>query len=131
MLSAFERIVVDVEVALFERLDWEQLGAGTKCSGHRAELHGNKFCLGDDVAVAVQQRGRGVARFAHDGRVGRANELGPHFARRGDQSLADDRVIDGIEHVAAVVWRRVRHVAIPFSRSGSPARRPRRTSRGE
>ena len=97
VLAALERVVVDQEVAFLQRLDRMAFQAGAQRLADRAELHGNELGLGHRVAVAVHQAGRAVARLAQDGRVGRADQLYAHLARRGDQRLADHGIVDGTQ----------------------------------
>ena len=47
--------------------------------------------------VAIEERGRAVARLADDGGVRGAHELRAHLARGRDERLADDRLVDKIE----------------------------------
>ena len=103
VLSALERVVVDQEVAFLQRLDRMALQAGAQGLADRAKLHGNELGLRHRVAVAVHQAGRAVARLAQDGRIGRADQLDAHLARRGDQRLADDGIVD---------WAQLAHEAL-------------------
>ena len=73
--------------------------AGAQGLADRPELHRDQLGLRHRVAVAVHQAGRAVARLAQDGRVGRADQLHAHLARRGDQRLADHGVVDRAETV--------------------------------
>ena len=53
VLAAMEGVVVDVEVAFFERFRRKQRCAGLEGRADRSELHRNEFGLGDDIAVPV------------------------------------------------------------------------------
>ena len=54
MLTAMERIVVDIEIAFFQRHWWKKFGARFEGRADRAKLHGDKFGLRDDIAVPVE-----------------------------------------------------------------------------
>jgi hypothetical protein len=99
MLTAFEGVVVDVEIARLQRIHRNKIRTGLEGSLHRPQLHWDELRLGNHIAVSVEQRGRCVACLAHDGRIGGPNELRTHLARRSDQPLADHGVVDRIEFV--------------------------------
>ncbi len=103
VLAAFERIVVDQEVAFPERIDRMALQAGAQGFADGTQLHGDQLGLGDGVAVAVHQARRAIARFAQDGGVGGADQLHAHLAGAGDQRLADDGIVD---------WTQLAHDAL-------------------
>ena len=107
VLAALERVVVDQEVALLQRLDRVALQAGAQGLADRPELHRDELGLRHRVAVPVHQAGRAVARLAQDGRIGRADQLHAHLARRRDQRLADDGLVDRAE-VGHDALRRIR-----------------------
>src|SRR5688572_6119405 len=79
VLAAAVWVVVDVEVAFTQRVDWMHGGASTEDLRHRPQLHGYQLGLGDDVALPIEQRGRRVLSLAHDVGVGRSHQLGAHL----------------------------------------------------
>jgi hypothetical protein len=97
MLAPAVGIVVDVKVAGLKSLAWALLDASPEDLGHRPQVHRDELGLGDDIALAVEEGGRGILGLAHDVGIGRADELGAHFAGNGDQRVGDHRIINGIE----------------------------------
>src|SRR3546814_3032635 len=68
MLPARIGIVGDVEVPFLQGVDRVRRRAGAEDLRHRPQLHGNELGLRDDVAVAVEQGGRGIGGFTDDRR---------------------------------------------------------------
>jgi hypothetical protein len=107
VLAAGIGVVDGEEVTRLQRLHWIERPKGLEDVTDRAELHRDQLSLRHRVAVRVQQRGRPVARFPQDGRIGGAHQLHAHLARRRDQRLADDGVVDRIKRHGAVPCRRM------------------------
>ena len=72
------------------------LGTGPEGGRERAELLDHQLGLGYRLAIGVEQRCRRVARLAHDGRIGRTDQLGPYYflscPRRFGKSLLLDTI---------------------------------------
>ena len=97
VLAAPVRIIVDVEIPFTQRIGGNHVCTGPENIGHRAQLHGNQFSLGDDPPVPVEQRCRGILGFAHNIGIRGTDQLDSHFFPRGHQRLTDHRMFDRVQ----------------------------------
>ena len=64
--------------------------------GHGAEVDGDVGCLGDHVAVGVEDGAREVEALLHVGGVGGALKCNAHLLSNGDEQVLEDFEANGV-----------------------------------
>jgi hypothetical protein len=104
MLTTGIRIVDREEIALLQRFDRIKLGTRLEDMPDGPKLHRDQFCLSNGIAERIQQRGGPVLGLPQHSGIGRSHQLRAHLPGRGDQRLADDRIIDRVERHAGILF---------------------------
>ena len=107
MLAAGIGVVDREEVAFLQFLQRIHSSAGLEDVADRPKLHRDQLRLRHRVASRVQQCRGSIACLPQHGGKSRPHQLHAHLARRGNQRLADNRVIDRIECHCASLRRKM------------------------